>query len=86
LDVLKNPYAYRGDYILVRAVVDRFVSPKTAIMRHVEDFFSTFDVKIPKDLPPAITIIAKVEGTISGITVLGVPRQFLHLRVVYIRN
>lgn len=86
LDVLKNPYAYQKDYILVRAVVDRFVSPKTAIMRHAEDFFATFDVKIPKDIPPAITIIAKVEGTTPGITVLGVPRQFLHLRVVYIRD
>jgi|GEM_PF-4457274 len=86
LYVLKNPYAYRGDYILVRAVVKRFDSPKTAIMRHAEDFFATFDVKIPKDMPPAITMIAKVEGTIPGITVLGVTREFLYVRVVYIRD
>ena len=86
LYVLKNPYAYRGDYILVSAVVERFVSPNTAIMRHAEDFFATFDVKIPKVMPSVVTMIAKVEGTIPGVTVLGVTREFLHLRVVYIRD
>lgn len=55
-------------------------------MRHVEDFFATFDVKIPKEMPPVVTMIAKVEGTIPGVTVLGVTREFLHVRVVYIRD
>jgi hypothetical protein len=86
LYVLKNPYAYQGDYILVRAVVERFDSPKTAIMRLVEDFFATFDVKIPKEMPPVVTMIAKVEGTLPGVTVLGVTREFLHVRVVYIQG
>lgn len=84
-DLFKNPFAFKGECILVTCGVYKFQTPTSAILEGGERFYADFKVPPPKKTT-ALYLIVRVKGVTTLVNAFGTPVEVPLVDVVHILN
>lgn len=85
IDLFKNPFAFKGQCILMTCVVYKFETPTSAIMDGGQRFYARFKVTPPKKFSE-LYLIVRVEGVTTLLNAFGTPIKVPLVDVVHILN